>query len=70
MFHLTNIVDIAKDVRNEANLKKLEIRDASSAALIKRHVDGASIVSPTMIKGFKKQNYYYKNKNYRFFPRL
>jgi hypothetical protein len=31
MFHLTNIVDVA--------------RDAASAALIKRHIDGATIVS-------------------------
>jgi predicted alpha/beta-hydrolase family hydrolase len=73
MFHLTNIVDMAKDARSEANLRRLEIRDATSAVLIKRHVDGATIISPAMqevIKeeknqGFKKQNYYYRNKNYR-----
>jgi hypothetical protein len=73
MFYLINIVDVARDVRSEVNLKRLEIRDAASAALIKRHVDGATIVSSAMqevIKeeknqGFKKQNYYYKNKNYR-----
>jgi hypothetical protein len=73
MFHLTNIVDVARDSRSEANLKRLEIRDAASAALIKRHVDGATIISPAMqevIKeeknqGFKKQNYYYKNRNYK-----
>jgi predicted alpha/beta-hydrolase family hydrolase len=54
-------------------LKRLEIRDNISAVLIKRHMDGASIVSPAMqevIKeeknqGFKRQNYYYKNRNYR-----
>jgi hypothetical protein len=47
--------------------------NAVSAALIKRHVDRANIVSPAMqevIKeeknqGFKRQNYYYKNRNYR-----
>jgi hypothetical protein len=73
MFHLTNIVDLARDARSEANLKRLEIRDTASAVLIKRHIDGATIVSPTMqevIKeeknqGFKRQNYYYKNRNYR-----
>jgi hypothetical protein len=73
IFHLTNIVDLARDARSEANLKRFEIRDMSSARLIKRHIDGATIVSPAMkevIKeeknqGFKKQNYYYKNRNYR-----
>jgi hypothetical protein len=73
MFHLTNIVDLARDTRSETNLKRLEVRDFSSAALIKRHTDGATIVSPAMqevIKeeknqGFKRQNYYYKNRNYR-----
>jgi hypothetical protein len=73
IFHLTNIVDLARDARSEANLKMLEIRDNASATLIKRHIDGATIVSPVMqevIKeeknqGFKKQNYYYKNRNYR-----
>jgi hypothetical protein len=60
MFQLTNIVDIARDARSEANLKKLEIRDASSAALIKRHVDGASMVSPAMQEVIKEE------KNQRF----
>jgi hypothetical protein len=31
MFHLTNIVDLARDARSEANLKRLEVRDAASA---------------------------------------
>jgi hypothetical protein len=48
MFHLTNIVDVAKDTRSEVNLKRLEIRDAASTALIKRHADGAIIISPAM----------------------
>jgi hypothetical protein len=73
MFHLTNIVDLARDTRSETNLKRLEVRDPSSAVLIKRHTNGATIVSPAMqevIKeeknqGFKRQNYYYKNRNYR-----
>jgi hypothetical protein len=72
IFHLTNIVDMARDTKSEANLKRLEIKNAASAALVKIHVDGAGIVSPAMqevIKelknqGFKKQ-YYYKNRNYR-----
>jgi hypothetical protein len=63
MFHLINIVDVARDARSEANLKRLELRDAASATLLKRHVDGATIISPAMqevIKeeknqGFKKQ---------------
>jgi predicted transcriptional regulator len=66
-------VDLARDARSEANFKRLEVRDAVSAALIKRHTNEVTIISPTMqevIKeeknqGFKKQNYYYKNKNYR-----
>jgi hypothetical protein len=66
MFHLTNIVDLARDAKSEANLKRLEVRENSSAMLIKRHIDGATIVSPAMqevIKeeknqGFKRQNYY------------
>jgi hypothetical protein len=29
MFHLTNIVDVARDARSKANLKGLEIRDAA-----------------------------------------
>jgi hypothetical protein len=73
MFHLTNIVDLTRDTRSEANLKRLQLRDAASAALLKRHVDGATIISPPMqevIKeeknqGFKRQDYYYKNRNYR-----
>jgi uncharacterized phosphosugar-binding protein len=73
IFHLINIVDLVRDARSETNLKRLEIRDAASAVLIKRHIDGATIISPTMqevIKeeknqGFMKQNYYYKNRNYR-----
>jgi hypothetical protein len=73
MFYLTDIVDVARDTRSEANFKRLEIRDAASAVLIKKHIDGATIVSLAMqevIKeeknqGFKKQNYYYKNRNYR-----
>jgi hypothetical protein len=48
MFHLINIVDVARNTRSEANLKRLEIRDAASATLIKRHIDGATIVSPAM----------------------
>jgi hypothetical protein len=58
---------MARDARSEANLKGLEIRDAASEALIKRHVDGATIISPAMqevIKEEKNQDYY-KNKNYR-----
>jgi hypothetical protein len=74
MFHLINIVDIARDTRSEANLKRLQIRDAASTALIKKHVEGANIVSPTIqevIKeeknqGFKKQNYYYEESNLEF----
>jgi hypothetical protein len=70
---LTNIVDLARDARSEANLKRLEIRDISSARLIKRHTDRVTIVFPAMqevIKeeknqGFKRQNYYYKNRNFR-----
>jgi hypothetical protein len=73
MFHLTNIVEVARDARSEANLKRLQLRDATSAALLKTHVDGATIISPAIqevIKeeknqGFKRQNYYYKNRNYR-----
>jgi hypothetical protein len=73
IFHLTNIVDLARDTRSEANLKRLEIRDNASARLIKRHIEGMTIVSPAMqevIKeeknqGFKRQNYYYKNRNFR-----
>jgi hypothetical protein len=52
--------------------KRLEIKNAVLAALIKRHVEGVSIVFPAKQKvikeeknqGFKKQNYY-KNKDYR-----
>jgi hypothetical protein len=60
IFHLTNIVDMARDARSEANQKRLEIRDAASAALIKRHVDGANIISPVIQEVIKEE------KNQRF----
>jgi predicted nucleic acid-binding protein len=55
MFHLTNIVDVARDARSKANLKRLEIRDAVSAALIKRHIDGAIIVFSAMQEVIKEE---------------
>jgi hypothetical protein len=66
-----NIIQVARDARSEINLKRLEIRDARSASLIKRHITGAEIVTPAMKKiikeekdqGFKRQNYYYCNRN-------
>jgi hypothetical protein len=48
-------VDLARDARSEANLKRLEIRDNISAALIKRHINGASIVSPAMQEVIKEE---------------
>jgi hypothetical protein len=62
---------LARDSRNELNLKRLEIRDARSAYFNKRHIIGAEIVTLTMkevIKeeknqGFKRQNYYYNSRN-------
>jgi hypothetical protein len=68
IFHLTKFVDLSRDARSEANLKRLEVGDAASAALIKRHIDGATILAGSKEEknqGFKRQNYYYKNRNYR-----
>jgi hypothetical protein len=53
---LSFIVDVARDARSEANLKRLEIRDAASAALIKRHVDRISMVSPVMQEVIKEES--------------
>jgi hypothetical protein len=55
IFHLTNIVDITRDIKSEINLKRLENRDAASGALIKRHVEGTSIVSPAMQEVIKEE---------------
>jgi hypothetical protein len=68
MFHVNNILDISRNLRSESTSKRIGIKDPKSAAILKRHVDGAELISPTMkeiIKeekdqGFKRQGYYNK----------
>jgi hypothetical protein len=72
MFHLGNIIQLARDVKSEVNLKRLDIWESWSASFIKKHVARAEIIAPAIkevIKeeknqGFKRQNYSYSNRNY------
>jgi hypothetical protein len=80
MTHLSNILDLSRNIRSEANIERLKIRNPSAAFAIKRHFDGAEIISPAMkdiIKEEKEQdfkksyfgkpNYYRKRKSFSSF---
>jgi endoglucanase Acf2 len=55
MFHLNNIIDIARDLRSNANTQRLDLRDKRSASAIRKHISGTEIVTPAM-KEIRRRN--------------
>jgi hypothetical protein len=56
MFHIGNIIQVARDTRRELNLKRLEIRDSRSASLKKKHINGAEIIVNPAMKEVNKED--------------
>jgi hypothetical protein len=44
MFHLNNIIDIARDLRSNANTERLDLKDKRSASAIRRHISVPEIL--------------------------
>jgi hypothetical protein len=59
MFHLNNIIDIARDLRSNANIERLDLRDKRSASAIRKHISSTEIKEEKE-QDFKKQNFYNK----------
>jgi hypothetical protein len=70
MTHLSNILDLSRNIRSEANIERVKVRNPSAAFAIKKHLDGAEIISPAMkdiVKEEKEQGFkkpYYNKQNY------
>jgi hypothetical protein len=45
MAHLNNIFDLTRNIKSEANLERLRVRNPSTVYTFKKHVLGTKIVS-------------------------
>jgi hypothetical protein len=48
MVHLNNILDLTRNIKSEANLERLKIRNLNTTYAVKKHISGTEIINPML----------------------